>query len=56
MPLQQSTDFHAKLADAGADSTLHVIPGGGHGGDEFVTEEMHEKIVAFFGRHLIRPP
>lgn len=55
VPVEQSTSFHARLASAGADSTLHVIAGAGHGGEEFVTEEMHEKIVAFFGRHLIRP-
>ena len=55
VPLEQSTRFRARLQQAGADSTLHVIAGGGHGGDAFRAPEVREKIVAFFARHLKRP-
>ena len=52
VPLEQSTGFQARLQQSGADSTLHVIAGAGHGGDAFHTRELREKIVAFFARHL----
>ena len=54
VPLEQSTTFHARLQAAGADSTLHVVAGAGHGGEEFRTPEMHERVAAFFDRHLAR--
>ena len=55
VPLEQSTTFHARLQAAGADATLHVVVGAGHGGEEFRTPEMHERVGAFFDRHLTRP-
>ena len=55
VPLEQSTSFHARLLAAGADSTLHVVAGAGHGGEKFRTPEMHERVGAFFDRHLARP-
>ncbi len=55
VPLEQSTTFHARLQAAGADSTLHVVGGAGHGGEEFRTPEMLERVAAFFDRHLTRP-
>ena len=44
-----------RLLAAGADSTLHVVAGAGHGGEKFRTPEMHERVGAFFDRHLARP-
>lgn len=55
VPLEQSTSFHARLQAAGADSTLHVIPDAGHGGEEFLAPEMHEQLGEFFDRHLVTP-
>jgi acetyl esterase/lipase len=55
VPLGQSTGFQARLQQAGADSTLRVISGAGHGGDSFLAPELREEIVAFFARHLKRP-
>ena len=55
VPLEQSVTFQAKLQAAGADSTLHVIAGAGHGGEEFRTPEMRERVGAFFDRHLTGP-
>lgn len=52
VPVTQSTEFHTRLTAAGVDSTLHIVPGAGHGGDEFLTEHVHEMITAFFSRHL----
>ena len=55
VPLEESTAFHARLQAAGADSTLHVVAGAGHGGDAFLAPEMLELVGAFFDRHLTRP-
>lgn len=54
VPVEQSTSFQARLRQAGADSTLHVLPGAGHGGDGFFQPELREKIIAFLARHLKR--
>lgn len=55
VPPRQSITFHAALRDAGVESTLHLIPEGGHANAAFAQGVPHEAIAAFFDRHL-RPP
>ena len=52
VPLEQSRRLHARLQEAGVASELHVVPGAGHGGKEFSTPEIREKIRAFLQRSL----
>ncbi|MBT6146957.1 MAG: prolyl oligopeptidase family serine peptidase [Gemmatimonadetes bacterium] len=49
VPLAESTIFHQALTVAGVDSTLHVLPGEGHGWEESLTRD---RIVEFFRRTL----
>ncbi|MBX7103496.1 MAG: alpha/beta hydrolase [Gemmataceae bacterium] len=51
VPLQQSQLLHDDLKKWGADSTLHVVEGGGHGAG-FQTPEVAELTVKFFARTL----
>jgi len=55
VPPQQSVTFHAALRAAGVESTLHLIPEGGHANAAFAQGVPHEAIADFFDRHL-RPP
>jgi arylsulfatase len=50
VPLEQSERLHAKLKETGVASELVVLPGAGHGGKEFSSEEVKERIRAFLGR------
>jgi acetyl esterase/lipase len=50
--LHQSERLHAALIKAGAETTLHVVPGGGHGGAEFTSAETRGVIEKFFDKHL----
>lgn len=50
VPLEQSTRLHAALKAAGVESTLEVLPGGGHGGPKFQTEEVKQTVREFFRR------
>jgi len=50
--LQQSEVLHAALGKAGVESTLHVVPGGGHGGPGFESAETRGVIEQFFDKHL----
>lgn len=52
VPLEQSTRLHAALKAAGVESTLEVLPGGGHGGSKFQTEEVKQTVREFFRRTL----
>jgi acetyl esterase/lipase len=52
VPLAQSERLHEKLKEAGVESTLHVIPGAGHGGKEFNTPEVRKVVQEFLGRQL----
>ena len=54
VPYQQSEILHAALREAGADSTLRIIQGTGHGGDAFRTPEVLNMVAGFFGKHLKR--
>jgi acetyl esterase/lipase len=52
VPLSQSVEFNDALKKAGVDSSLFIVPGGGHG---FPNPEPYAATVAFFQKHLIRP-
>lgn len=52
VPYQQSVDYHARLLDAGVESTLVQVPGVGHDGRVHGNEEAKAIIRAFFDRHL----
>ncbi len=52
VPLQQSQELNAALQKVGVQSTLHVIPGGGHGGRGFGTPESRKLILDFADRYL----
>jgi acetyl esterase/lipase len=50
--LQQSEVLQSALAKAGAETTIHVVAGGGHGGAEFNSPELRGVIEKFFDKHL----
>ncbi len=52
VPLQQSTVLHEKLKAAGAESTLKVLSGSGHGGPAFTNAESLAAMGEFLNRHL----
>jgi acetyl esterase/lipase len=58
VPIGQSEQLHAALTDAGVESALVRVRGGGHGfGPEAdpTPERLEEMIFEFFDRHLRRP-
>ena len=52
VPLAQSQVLAAALKKAGAEVTLQVIQGAGHGGPAFSTPENLKQIDDFFAKHL----
>lgn len=52
VPVKQSQDFHVKYRQAGLESTLEVIPRGGHAGGPFTDAKRKSMLEAFFARHL----
>lgn len=52
VPLEQSQKLHDQLRKAGVPSTFHIVEGAGHGGKDFQTAEVRQKILAFFNEHL----
>ena len=52
VPIEQSTKFHEKLLSVGVDSELHIVEGAGHGGKEFQSEEVRQKVLTFFQKQL----
>lgn len=52
VPLQQSRELHTALETAGADSTLRVYAGAGHGGGAFGSPENIKEMQDFFDKHL----
>ena len=54
VPLEQSRRLLAALQKAGVPARLHVIPGAGHGGPAFQTDEAHEVIRSFLNETLDR--
>ncbi len=51
VPHAQSVGFDRALREAGIESELHTVDGGGHGG--FRDPEIDRKVEAFFRKHLI---
>lgn len=51
VPVQQSRELHEALRKAGVDSTLRVVPGGGHG-NNFPGRELANEVDAFLERVL----
>jgi hypothetical protein len=51
VPLDQSQRFADKLKEVGANVTLDIIDGGGHGGPQFVTAEKLKMIFEFLTKH-----
>jgi acetyl esterase/lipase len=51
VPLDQSQRLNDKLKSVGADVTLDVIDGAGHGGPQFTTEEKLKQIMQFLTKH-----
>ncbi|MGB8166183.1 MAG: prolyl oligopeptidase family serine peptidase [Chthoniobacteraceae bacterium] len=54
VPLDQSRRLADRLNAAGAEVTLNVVEGAGHGGPEFTTPESLTAIMEFFARHLAK--
>lgn len=52
VPYAQSEQFAAALKGVGVDVILQKVPGGGHGGEAFESEEMQKLVVRFFDKHL----
>ena len=52
VPMSQSELLHQRYQEAGLESTLHLIPGAGHGGPEFSDAIRYPLAKAFFERHL----
>jgi acetyl esterase/lipase len=55
VPLEQSQRLYDKLKAAGADATLEVIEGAGHGGPEFTSPERIKLMMNFVTKHLVQP-
>ena len=49
---EHSQRLHAALQKAGVESTLKILPGAGHGGPQFTSEENRAQLEAFFRKHL----
>ncbi len=52
VPLEQSQRFHEQLTKSGVASTFHIIEGAGHGGKEFQSADVRERVLDFFNLHL----
>ncbi len=55
VPAQQSVVLDAALREAGVDSTLVIVPGGGHGGGMFNDVRYLHQMIAFMDAHLLGP-
>ena len=51
VPLDQSERLYKKLKEVGANVTLDVLEGAGHGGPQFVTEEKLKMIFEFLSKY-----
>tara|TARA_R110002096_G_scaffold23303_4_gene74240 strand:- start:220 stop:1143 length:924 start_codon:yes stop_codon:yes gene_type:complete len=52
VPIDQSIRFHQALNEAGVDAEFFIVEGAGHGGPEFGTSEVQDKVADFFARCL----
>lgn len=48
----QADMFYVRLRNAGVETTLHLIPGAGHGGPTLNNKHTRSTIADFFDRHL----
>lgn len=53
--LEQSQKLAEKLKAAGAEVTLDVVEGAGHGGPQFFSGDRPARLLAFFNAHLLPP-
>lgn len=51
VPLDQSERLYRKLKEVGANVTLDVLEGAGHGGPQFVTQEKIKMMFEFLAKH-----
>lgn len=51
VPLDQSQRLNDKLKSVGAEVTLDVLEGAGHGGPQFITQEKLKMIMEFLTKH-----
>ncbi len=51
--IEHSKLLHAALQKAGVETTLKILPGAGHGGAQFNSDENRKSIEEFFRRHLV---
>lgn len=54
VPLGQSEYLHEQYQGMGLESSLHIIPGAGHGGLQFSDPARYELVKKFFARHIKR--
>ena len=52
VPINQSELLTEALQKAGVPVTFHTLAGAGHGGPQFYSPEIRQRIVEFFDRHL----
>ena len=52
VPIAQAREFADALKKAGVEATMTVMPGAGHAGAAFFTDENHKALVEFLDRHL----
>lgn len=52
VPIEQSKEFLEALQKAGVEVSMTVMPGAGHAGGAFFTEENHKALVEFLDKHL----
>ncbi len=59
VPWQQTEVLHDLLDNVGIDNVVYYLPGVGHGGPEFTTPLMEQRVADFLSEHLpipITPP
>ena len=52
VPIAQSQEFLAALQKAGVEATMITMPGAGHAGAAFYSDENHKTVLAFLDKHL----
>jgi acetyl esterase/lipase len=55
VPWQQSEILHDSLDAAGIDNVVYYLPGVGHGGPEFTSPVMEQRVADFLAAHLPAP-
>jgi acetyl esterase/lipase len=52
VPVAQSRELEAALNKVGVEVNLLVLPGAGHGGEQFIDNPAQTKMLEFFDKHL----